>query len=447
MFDGYSVASGSVDITPQRPIPLAGYATLRKPTFDRVADPLEANVVILRSCADTIVLIALDLMYVGGYLQDEILKALDGQVRREAVFATAVHTHSGPPTDDSLPILGRVTPEYRSFVARLVSELALRLLNGPFVPVRLEYLEGLGAHSVNRRKKVFGISRNFPFIGSHVRIKPNLSGRRDDTIRMIRMRDGAGHDVALCWSYACHPVGFPALNELSSEYPGYVRNMLRATFGHIPVVFWQGFSANIAPLQGTPARGVASSPMIYSLRASSLQEWQHWARGLGQCVINTACDQGSAVRGPMSCSLRTLPLHELGLSSEKQLQLHEIRLGRDLAICGLNAEVAIEYVEVLRALRTPARVIPIGCVGDVFGYLPVDAMVREGGYEARGFVRRFGLRGEFVPNVSAVVTERLLRAAPESEPSKAQRAPTEQCGAGVVKTDSDCRTATRTIDV
>jgi len=39
-------------------------------------------------------------------------------------------------------------------------------------------------------------------------------------------------------------------------------------------------------------------------------------------------------------------------------------------------------------------------------------MVREGGYEARGFVRRFGLRGRFAHNVSAIVTERLLRGPP-----------------------------------
>ena len=179
----YSIAAGSVDITPQTPIPLAGYTTLRKPTFERVADPLEANVAILRNGDRTgRFLVALDLMYVGAFLRDAIVNALAGRIPREAIFTSACHTfqHSGPPTEDSLPVLGAVTPEYRSMVARRVSELALNLLAGTFVPVSLEYLEGSAAHSINRRKRVFGISRNFPFLGSHVSIRPKPLGPGDD---------------------------------------------------------------------------------------------------------------------------------------------------------------------------------------------------------------------------------------------------------------------------
>jgi hypothetical protein len=144
--------------------------------------------------------------------------------------------------------------------------------------------------------------------------------------------------------------------------------------------------------------------------------------------------------------VRALPLGELGLVSDKQLRLHEVRLGPRLIICGLNAEVAVEYVEILRRLHAPAHVIPVGCVGDVYGYLPVDAMVREGGYEARGFVPRFGLRGSFVSNVEEIVTERLLRADGAGQ-SKAQGRPTNQGGAGVVERGGDRQAPTRTVDV
>jgi hypothetical protein len=411
MLDGYSIAAGSVDITPQEPIPLAGYATLRQATFERVADPLEANVIILRGAGSTVVFVAYDLMYVGAYLRDAIVQALAGRIPSEAIFTTAVHTHSGPPTEDSLPILGTVTPAYRDFVARRVGELAVRLLDAPCVPASLQYVEGSAAHSVNRRKRVFGISRTFPFVGSQVRIQPNLSGPRDDTIRLIRIGDGSGNDIAVCWSYACHPVGFPLLDDLSAEYPGVVRKMIRASLGAVPVVFWQGFSGNIGPLQ-TVRAATAAADASYALRASSLADWHDWARGLGECVLGTARGQGRPIHGALSCNVRELPVNELGLASEKRLSLHEIRLGRDLVICGLSAEVAVEYVQIVQRLHAPARVIPVGCVGDVFGYLPVDAMVREGGYEASGFVRRFGLRGRFAHNVSAIVTERLLRSPP-----------------------------------
>jgi len=406
--DGYSIAAGTVDITPDKPIPLAGYAAVRKKTFEHIADRLEANVALLRHGDVTIAFVALDLMYVGAYLRDAIVAALAGRIPAEAIFATACHTHSGPPTEDSLPILGAVSLEYRDLVAHRVGKLASRLFTGPFVPVTLEYLEGNAAHSVNRRKKVFGVSRRYPFIGSQVRLEPNIEGRRDESVRLLRMRDAAGKDQLICWCYACHPIGYPRLNDLSAEYPGAVRGLLRAQLGNIPVIFWQGFSGNIGPRQIVSSRDPAHTK--YSLKAVSLGDWQEWTRSLGQAVAATAGTRsGHTIAGPIECTSRVLALQELGLESAKRLQLDQIRLGTDLVICGLNAEVAVEYVEVLRELHAPAHVFPVGCVGDVFGYLPVDAMVREGGYEASGFIERFGLRGSFVRNVEHLVTERLLR--------------------------------------
>ena len=121
--------------------------------------------------------------------------------------------------------------------------------------------------------------------------------------------------------------------------------------------------------------------------------------------------QGVPIRGPIESNARGLNVREIGLNSHKELRLQDIWLGSDLVVSGLSAEVAVEYVELLRKLRAPARVIPVGCVGDVYGYLPVDAMVPEGGYEVRGFVPRFGLRGRVVANVTSVVAERLFSAA------------------------------------
>jgi neutral ceramidase len=413
MLDGYTFAGASTDITPEEPIPLAGYATLRKPTFERVADRLEANIIVLRNAGQTAAFITFDLMYVGAYLRDRIFAALSSRIPPDRIFLASSHTHFGPPTEDSLPILGAVTPEYRDFVARRVIELALRLLDEPFVPVSLEYLEGQAAQTVNRRSRAFGIARQFPFIGSHMRIKPNPSGPRDDVIRLIRVRNSDGRDVAVGWSYACHPVGYPNLNELTAEYPGFVRNMMRAALGDLPVVFWQGFSGNVSPSRYsmTDDENQASPPRVQGFVAPNLAEWKRWAGRLGTRVLDLVRSQGAPIRGPIKSNARGLNVREIGLSSQKELRLQEIWLGSDLVVSGLSAEVAVEYVELLRNLRAPARVIPVGCVGDVYGYLPVDAMVPEGGYEVRGFVPRFGLRGRVVANVTSVVEERLFSAA------------------------------------
>lgn len=408
--ENYTFAAGSTDITPLQPIPLAGYATLRKPTFERVADRLEANIIILRRGNDTAAFVAVDLMYVGGNLRDRIVDALSGRLLPERIFLSASHTHFGPPTEDSLPVLGAVTHEYRDFVARRVSELALQLLDGPFAAASLDYLEGRAEQTVNRRLKAFGFSRRFPFLGTQVRIRPNPSGPRDDLIRLLRIRDSNGTHVAVGWSYACHPVGFPHLNELSAEYPGFVRKMLRADLGQIPVVFWQGFSGNISPSQTAPAAdGDRAQPPIRESIDAGFARWVQWAGCLGKRVLQVVHGQGTPIHGPIKSSSRSIGVCEIGLRSNKELRFQEIWLGSDLVVSGLSAEVAVEYVDLLRTLRAPARVIPVGCVGDVYGYLPVDAMIPEGGYEVRGFVPRFGLRGRFVSNITSVIEEKLFR--------------------------------------
>lgn len=411
MLDGYTFAAGSTDITPQEPIPLAGYASLRAPTFERVADRLECNIVALRRGEQLALFVAFDLMYVGAYLRDRILDALSGRIPRERIFLASSHTHFGPPTEDSLPVLGAVTHEYREFVAKRVIDLALRLLDERFAPASLEYCEGEAAQTVNRRSRAFGIARRFPFIGSQMRIKPNPTGPRDDVIRLIRIRDAEGKDVAICWSYACHPVGYPNLNDLSAEYPGFVRNMVRAAAGQIPVVFWQGFSGNVSPFRYSGDGEYPASVTARAFIASNLEDWNRWAGRLGSRVLDLLRNPGSPIGGPIKSDSSSLSVSEIGLHSNKELRLQEIWLGPQLVVSGLTAEVAVEYVDVLRRMRAPARVIPVGCVGDVYGYLPVDAMVPEGGYEVQGFVPRFGLRGRFVSNVTSVVEQRLFRTA------------------------------------
>jgi neutral ceramidase len=413
MHEGYTFAAGSADITPQKPIPLAGYATLRKPTFERVAGRLETNIIVLRCGGEVAAFVALDLMYVGAYLRDRIVGALSSRISPERIFLASSHTHFGPPTEDSLPVLGAVTLEYRDFVGQRVIELALRLLDGPFTAVSLDYREGRAAQTVNRRSKAFGIAREFPFIGVHMRIKPNPWGPRDDVIRLIRICDSERRVVVVCWSYACHPVGYPNINELSPEYPGFVRNMLRASCGNIPVVFWQGFSGNVSPSRYSAADGEdrASPQRTRAFIAPNIEDWNRWASRLGTRVLDLMRSGGTPIFGPIKSNSRSLSVREIGLRSQKELRLQEIWLGSDLVVSGLSAEVAVEYVELLRKLRAPARVIPVGCVGDVYGYLPVDAMVPEGGYEVRGFVPRFGLSGRFVSNVTSVVEEKLFRAA------------------------------------
>ena len=400
-------AAHSLDITPPRPIALAGYQTLRKAVFQRVADPLEANLLALRDEeGGTILFVSLDLMYAGSVIQQQIREQLNGQIELQNIFLSASHTHSAPPSEPSLPVLGKIAPEYLEAIGERLADAAKVLLSGPFMAVSVEYIKGEACHSVNRRAKGTMVNWRYPFVHRGIQIRPNLQGPRDDRLHLIRLRSGAGKCVAVCWSYACHPVGFPELNAVSADFPGVVRSALREMVGDVPVVFWQGFSGNVRPR--VPAGGGVHGQEAITFEKMDWQQWRLWSGGLARKVADLVQEGGTRVEGMIHGERRELLLSELGLVSGKRMVYQRIALGPELVICGLSAEVSVEYGAMMERIHAPSQVVPVGCIGDVFGYLPTSQMVHEGGYEAAGFVPRFGLGGGYSANVNEVV-ERVLR--------------------------------------
>ncbi len=408
MVDEWTFAAGTVDITPRQPVPLASYRQLRKENYDSVVDALEVNAVVLEDGHGTLaVLVALDLLYVGPCISERVASALSDRIPRERIFLAASHTHFAPATDPSLPALGPVVPEYLEFVCARVVEMLERLLVSPRIPVTCLYQEGQAAHSVNRRVTRFGVSRHYPFVGFHTEIRPNERGPRDDEVRVVKVRDAGGRIAAVCWGFACHPNTFPELDCVSAEYPGRVRRRLRERFGAIPVIFWQGFSGDVNPYRAVGAQQAPQARLPRFVPPTRV-EWEDWADSLAERVCALVDGSDRPIGGPITGERRAMPLTELGLRSEKRLTRQTIYLGDNLAIVGMSAEVASGYLDRMRRRLEATDVIPVGCTDEVFGYLPVDEMIPYGGYEVRGFLRRFGLRGRFRRDVATVVERRLF---------------------------------------
>ena len=65
---------------------------------------------------------------------------------------------------------------------------------------------------------------------------------------MLTFSDPTDRPIAVLWSYACHPVGFPARTRVSADFPGVVRRALRDAHGaELPVLFLQGFAGDVRP--------------------------------------------------------------------------------------------------------------------------------------------------------------------------------------------------------
>ena len=107
--------------------------------------------------------------------------------------------------------------------------------------------------------------------------------------------------------------------------------------------------------------------------------------------------------GNLRTGSAAIPLGDFfhGSVPDKMLSVQIVRIGDQLEIVALSAEVTVEWERILDgAIPTaPGRIrLHAGYLGALFGYLPTAAQIPEGGYEVEGFQPLFGLSGRFEPD-------------------------------------------------
>lgn len=417
-----SVAAGSIDITPERPVALAGYVDRLGPSAG-IRDPLELNGLLLRAENRAVAILTADLLFVSEALKDEVLAAVRHAIplERASLLFAASHTHTAPAVDSSKPGLGASDPDYVALVARRSADLVRRLAAADPMPCSLMYRSGVAHHAINRRRRGWRLSTaGLP--ERAVLRAPNPAGPCDETIHLLTFSDARQRPLAVLWSYACHPVGFPAKAQVSADYPGTVRAALRAALGaELPVLFLQGFAGDIRPRELAPPTTLARrlATLIIGPLFTPFTEAQYaaWATSLAERVVDVARSR-PGVRQPIAPTAIAgrLALTELmrGAPEGRALTVQELGIGPGLRITAISAEPVADYGPLVRA-RAHGVVLPVGYIDTVFGYLPSTRMLGERGYEDGGFMEAFGLTGSFRPELERVVHdawERLRGAAP-----------------------------------
>jgi hypothetical protein len=405
------LTAGSIDITPKRPAPLAGWQD-RTEVYERVADPLEINGILFRDADIAALVLSVDALYVGA----PVLQTIEDQLERVGlancyVLTAASHTHYAPNLDATKPALGALDEQYLDHVEKQASELVERLVDCAATGARLRYGSAAAAHAVNRRRMGWHLSGGLPRRGVCMRANP--SGPTDETIHLVRLDGVDGQPLAVLWSYACHPVAFPRPLDVTAEFPGLVRRALRAQFGsELPVVFLQGFSGDLRPPALIPAgrhpnRRISDVLQGAPLGRFSEADYAGWSGSLTRLVSGVASGELTAFAPKVRHATVTVPLGDLieGGGQLRELTISRLQLANRLQLFAVSAEVVVEYGTSLAQLFPGIHSIRVGCAGDVYGYLPTRRMVGEGGYEAEEFLEPFGLMGQFRPSVEQTVTE------------------------------------------
>lgn len=394
----------SLDITPSVPVTLAASGTpLRQATA--VAEPLEATIVALHQDGgrEPVVLVGVDLLYAGRQLRAAVERALP-QVPAANIVLAASHTHRGPMTDDTKVGLGKLDDDY---VEGLVQHLHTQLSDiseRPWRQVELAARETVCALGVNRRRFRRVVLQRHPRFNEMTQT-PNPGGPTDDTLSVLVGRDASGAPSFVVWSYACHPVAHPRRDAVSAHFPHVVRSTLRELYGNpgLPVLFLQGFSGDVRPSASAPGRlkGLRArleGPRFLDMSSTGYDEW---TRALGAVAVG-AVEAARPVHGGVTTRRTEHPTSRfVSGATEPTVSFQSVRLG-GLCIVGASAEVVSEYAAPVRAMAGSEVTMTVGCLDHPFGYAPTAAMLDEGGYEAGGFCRAFGLRA-VAPNVEGAM--------------------------------------------
>ena len=247
-----------VDISPETPMFLVGYPHVER-ISEGIHDPLLASALYLEDGLNSLVMIAVDILFLDAKticeVRNKIAEKTD--VKAENIMIGCTHTHSGPLTVDMLafrndPIVPGVASEYMDELKRCLTEAGVQAVN-----------KAKPAEIAVTSTDITGVGRN----------RHNPDEAHDPEAGILVIRDSATKAIeAISLIYCMHPTVLHEDSKLiSSDFPGYTREYLKSRFGEdIAILYHTGPEGNLSPR--------------YDVKGQTFKEAERLGNILGECV-------------------------------------------------------------------------------------------------------------------------------------------------------------------
>ncbi|MDZ4684551.1 MAG: neutral/alkaline non-lysosomal ceramidase N-terminal domain-containing protein [Planctomycetaceae bacterium] len=409
----WKAAAAKAKITPTESMWMAGYASRNKPSEGVAQDLFAKALVIEDSAGKRLAIVTLDLIGVPRALRE----AVEQQARQqfglppEALLMNASHTHCGPELRVPRAETDAGTDSARAAQALAYSSMLqttiLKLIGDAIAklePVNLSYSHARCGFAMNRRLPTDNGYQNSPY----------PDGPVDHDVPVLRI-EAEGKLRAILFGYACHNTTL-SFYQFCGDYAGYAQEYLEAAHPEAIALFVTGCGADQNPYP----RG-------------QLEQCQQHGRALANAVEAALLPKPKPVSGPLKMALDTAALQfapppdRAGLEERtKSKNAYEsrhakrlldqldkdgkipleypylaqvIRFGNDLTLIALSGEVVVDYSVRLKRELAGETVWMAGYSNDVFGYVPSQRVLKEGGYEAGGAMLFTSLPGPFADDV------------------------------------------------
>lgn len=362
-----------VDITPQQPCVLAGYAG-RTNLSTGVHDPLFARAVAFEEGGKRLVLVSSDLIgyyKTVNYMRSAILDACN--LKPEELLLTAIHTHAAPTAslEPEKPHPNNV--EYTKTVSVRLVKLVQQALAG-LKPARIGVGIGASPVGINRREAVIDKQGQ-----KQIRLGRNPGGSTDKDVQVLQIREPSSEKpFAVLFAYATHGTSLGSKNlVISGDVLGLAAQFVEQHLGDgiISPVF-AGASGDIDPwFRVLPEIKTGNGWIPESVLLGTM---------LGEEVVHTANKIPDFKQdGPINSIIKTIELpSKTNQTDTVPMTITVARIG-NVAFVGLGGEV---FHEIGRAIKKgspfPHTFVITHCNGRA-GYLVVKEAYPKGGYEVK----------------------------------------------------------------
>ena len=420
-----SVGVAQIDITPDYPIRMQGYA-VRQTEATNAAQRIWAKALAIGD-RDPALFLTVDNCGIQGTMVDDVAKRLqkDG-VKPERITLCSSHTHSAPAVNGFAPNLyvRDLPPEDQAHIYRYTKELT-------------DKLEQVARAALKDRKP-----GQIAWSQGEVRFAKNRrtqGGPVDHALPVLRATDAAGKLRAIIANYACHCTTLGGeFNQFHGDWAGYAQEFLERDHpGAVALIsIGCGADANPSPrgsVDNARQHGEEIAAEVKNLlgrtftplkgaidcRSKGIQlpfqkhftraEWEERAKQSGIVGYHAKKNIARLDRGEELPT--TLPY-----------RVHTWNFGDDLAMVFLAGEVVVDYSLRLKKEFDAARLWISAYANDVPCYIPSPRILQEGGYEAEGSLWYYDRPARLAPASEELIIKTIHELLPKQFVQDAKKA-------------------------
>ena len=412
------VGVARVDITPEVPIRLAGYASRVKSESDKVLQRLSAKALAFGSDAQhPSILITVDLVGIPWRITRKLTEQLSKKMGIDPaqLAICASHTHGGPEVgnllnileyrgdhfNDSLLALNQLLhiAQYTEQLSQKLEDVALAALKNR-KPAFVAWGQGQAGFAANRRTK---------------------GGPVDHALPILRITNPDGTLRAILVSYACHGTTLGDTNEIHGDWIGEAQRIIEANHPGVIAMVTLGCAGDANPeprgtMEDMKSHGQEISDNVDKLFTSQLQPLtsppvgnMKWIK-LPFSKVPTVPElikltEDKTVKGyEARLELDRVERGET-IPSELDYPLQTWNFGNKLAMVNLAGEVVVDYSIRLKNELGAEHLWINAYSNDVPCYIASRRVIKEGGYEGETSMYWYNRPSPFSEKVEDLIVD------------------------------------------